>query len=401
MDTLTTHCKHATPAVTGEDLLTTHTDYVNRHPSVLQTTSYNFTGTKTTKEMCAGIVKASKVFPKNPAQHYADLSMLSEQTEFLSVFNSVPGCPKQIECVRVDGATDEGPSHEEVKYWWAVRHLECKRLVTLVSSRSSGSSYLNRVELQNGCLALGHTNLFIPSTLGGSPYNPDTGLIDLDRVEKNLDMAASVYIERVNRCPCGETVIHLFKGDDSSSLQLQRKHLLVYLKGSKKKKNDLKTREPDLYSYFELVSEVQQRHEVCGLPSQYLYLLVCCFKNDCSHPLCQSGKESFSMQWFPNGPRVDMLPLPVPDPARPWGSTDCNVCSGFCAGHYLAPEDSLLAAPSQATEPPSTLLKEFFLSSSSEPSVSALEEIARKCLLPVSVFSCIIYLLIIFVPICE
>ena len=40
LDTLTTHCKHATPAVTGEGLLTTHTDYVNRHPSVLQTTSY-------------------------------------------------------------------------------------------------------------------------------------------------------------------------------------------------------------------------------------------------------------------------------------------------------------------------------------------------------------------------
>ena len=74
--------------------------------------------------------------------------------------------------------------------------------------------------------------------------------MDMGRVEKNPDMAA--YIERVNRCPCGGTVIHLFKGADLSSLQLKRKHLLVYLKGSKKTKNDLKTSEPDLYSYFEL-----------------------------------------------------------------------------------------------------------------------------------------------------
>ena len=136
---MATHCKHATPAVAGEDLLTTHTNFVNRHPSILQTTSYNFSGTKTTKEMCAGIMKGSKVFPKNPTQHYADLKMLTEQPQFSSVFNS------DSECVRVDGATDEGPSHDEVKYWWAVRHLESRRLVTLVSCRSSGSSFLNRV----------------------------------------------------------------------------------------------------------------------------------------------------------------------------------------------------------------------------------------------------------------
>ena len=113
----------------------------------------------------------------------------------------------------------------------------------------------------NGCLALGHTNLFIPSTLGGSPYNPDTGLLDMERVKKNLDMATSVYIECVNRSPCGETVIHLFKGADSSSLQLQREHLLVYLKGSRKKKLELKQKEPELYSYFEHISDIRRRHE--------------------------------------------------------------------------------------------------------------------------------------------
>ncbi len=35
-----------------------------------------------------------------------------------------------------------------------------------INNQNSGSSYLNRVELQNGCLTLAHANLFIPSTLG-------------------------------------------------------------------------------------------------------------------------------------------------------------------------------------------------------------------------------------------
>ena len=67
--------------------------------------------------------------------------------------------------------------------------------MTLVSSRSSGSSYLNRVELQNGCLALAHTNLFIPSTLGGSVVNADSGAVDM---ASNLESATSVYIDRIN-----------------------------------------------------------------------------------------------------------------------------------------------------------------------------------------------------------
>ena len=182
--------------------------------------------------------------------------MLTIQPEFLSVFHTVSESPKQIDCVRVDRATDEGSSHKEVKYWWTVRHLQHQRLATLVTCRSSGTSYLNRVELQNGCPALGDTNLFIPSTLGGSPYDPDTGLLDMGQLRENLDMATSVYIDHVNNGLCGDTVIHLFKGADSSSVQQQRKHLLVYLNGSKKKKLELQKNEPQLYSYFEHVARI-------------------------------------------------------------------------------------------------------------------------------------------------
>lgn len=46
-DTLTTCKQYSSPTVEGKEILTTRTDYVNKYPSVLQTTSYNFTQTET------------------------------------------------------------------------------------------------------------------------------------------------------------------------------------------------------------------------------------------------------------------------------------------------------------------------------------------------------------------
>ena len=98
-------------------MLTTRTDHVNKYPSTLQTTSYNFTGTSTTDEVCVGVVKAPKVHQKCPAQHAADLSLLESQNHLHPVFfNGATNKPKSIECIRVDGASDEGPSHEEVQF---------------------------------------------------------------------------------------------------------------------------------------------------------------------------------------------------------------------------------------------------------------------------------------------
>ena len=88
--------------------------------------------------------------------------------------NPTDNSPKLIECIRVDGGNDEGPSHEEVQFFWTARHIEIPTVTTLVTTRSSGSSYFNRVELQNGCMALAHTNLFIPSTLAGSCLDSKT-----------------------------------------------------------------------------------------------------------------------------------------------------------------------------------------------------------------------------------
>ena len=156
------------------------------------------------------MVKAAPVHQKNPAQHVADLCMLESKEELKPIFlNMHTVCPKSIECIRVDGASDEGPVHAEVQYWWTQQHVRKERLATLITTRSRGSSYLNRVELQNGCLSLGHSNTFIPSTLAGNCTDPETGAVNMSLLKENLSLAIAAYISRVAGCPCGDTSINV------------------------------------------------------------------------------------------------------------------------------------------------------------------------------------------------
>ena len=120
-----------------------------------------------------------------------------------------------------------------------------------MSTRCSGNSYLNCVELQNGCQALAHANLFIPSTLNGSCLDMKTGSIDQRKLKANLQAATDVYIERCNYAPCGDSQIVLFRGADSSDLQERREDLATFLKGSNRAKMQMKSKKPDLYSQFE------------------------------------------------------------------------------------------------------------------------------------------------------
>ena len=96
--------------------LTTRTDFVNKHSTVLQATSCLFMATENTSEICVGVIKPQKLVPKSPAQHAADL-----------VKPAMHG--KMIECIQVDGSVDEGPSHHEVQFHWAERNIvHCSNL---------------------------------------------------------------------------------------------------------------------------------------------------------------------------------------------------------------------------------------------------------------------------------
>ena len=381
LDTMATHRLHRTPMVQGSEATTTYTDYVNKYKSVLQTTSYNFSKTNTTSEICAGIVKPVGLFPKNPAQHLKDFEMLEDSPEIKAAFiNPTTGERKLIDCIRVDGASDEGPAHEEVQFMWTSWHLSRATISTLVTARNSGSSYLNRVELQNGCLALAHANLFIPSTLGGSCM--DGNKVDRSKYAENMKMATEVYINRVNECPCGETVIHLYQGSDSTKEQENRKYLLQYLKGSKAQVQHLKEEKPNLCAYFEKVWEVRRNHIIEELPPQYAFFLVCCFKPGCSHPLCSKRIEL--PKWFDSGPLVSYLPLPIPDPSRSYGNPNCQECKGYCHGHFMKPTESLASSLPQMKKPPSVILKEAFDSLKSyPPSDSFYSDLSKKVMLPV------------------
>ncbi len=136
-----------------------------------------------------------------------------------------------------------------------------------------------------------------------------------------------------------------------------------------------------MYLYFEKVWTVKQSHEVEGLPPNYLFYLVCCFKSGCPHPLCKVGKQQ-PLTWYPGGPLLNSIPFPRPDHSRPWGSTDCTTCKGFCAGHFLKPED--VSDIPQMKHPPSSILREFYSKlQGREPSEDELKVVAKEVLLPI------------------
>ena len=139
-------------------------------------------------------------------------------------------------------------------------------MVTLVTARSSGSSFCNRVELQNGCMVVMVVNCMA------------SGELNHELLVKNLELAIDVYLDRVNHCECGDGVINLYKGADSQQQQGYRENIKIFLKGSKKKKEELKRTHADIYNLFESVWDMRERHLIKGYPKQYIYFLVCCFQ---------------------------------------------------------------------------------------------------------------------------
>ena len=230
------------------------------------------------------------VHEKSPSQHAADLTILGAVPQLSPVFRRPGGEVKEIECICVDGGTDEGPSHVEVQFLWTERHYQQPTKVTLLTTCSSGDSFLNRVELQNGCLARGHSNLFILSTLVGVPYS-GTGDYDESKHCENMEAALAQYIERVDQTPCMRTTISLYRSVTDDNILNRRQKLLVFLKGSAQSKEKLKKEDPEMYHHFNTVWRICHNHMDHTLPSKYVFLLRCCGKSDCPHPLC-SGKTA-------------------------------------------------------------------------------------------------------------
>lgn len=243
--------------------------------------------TSTTNEACAGIVKATGIHKKSPSQHMAVSQQDTFHQQFFNSSSLTEPLPKEVEFIRVDGAADEGPSHYEVQFLWTERHMSLPTKVTLVTTRCSGDIFLNRAELQNGCLAKGHSNLFIPSTINGAPFDDGTFSDTIHR--QNLSSALEQYITRVDKTSCMKTSIHLFKGPETHLFHDRRGKLLKFLRGSKNDREELKKKEPTLFKYFSEVWRIHINHMDNSLPVNYIFMLKCCRMKGCPHPLCQGN----------------------------------------------------------------------------------------------------------------
>lgn len=107
---------------------------------------------------------------------------------------------------------------------------------------------------------------------------------------------------------------------------------------------------------------------------------------DCCHPLCKEGPPSEELTWYPGGPPVSFLPLPVPDVNRSFGATNCKDCQGICSGHYLKLEELWKHTSSNGgtvnSEIPSQVIANEFKKLNSVPEGTTLINAAKKVLLP-------------------
>ena len=252
LDTTYTHKEWGGVLCEGAERTTV--DYINKYSSILQTTSYHIMESNTTPQACIGVVKDQVNFQKNPAQHAADLKILENNDTFCHHMRN-----KEFDCIRVDRAGDENPAGVEARFLWTERHVVSGKTCVIVSIHHSGGSYLNRVKLQNGCLALTHSHLFILSTLIGNNYN-EKGL-DAGKLRENMNAATDAYINRVNGAVCGDTDIKLLKGGTdvlSTYLQEWRPQLLTFLNGSAKAKKELENTHPTQFKYFSEILASQE-----------------------------------------------------------------------------------------------------------------------------------------------
>lgn len=84
----------------------------------------------------------------------------------------------------------------------------------------------------------------------------------------------------------------------------------------------MKQERPEQWKFIDKVWQVRKAHAVPNLPSQYIFLLKCCNHDGCEHPLCVQ-KVDFR-PWFPCGPPLDYIPLPIVDQSLPWGTLNAQ-----------------------------------------------------------------------------
>ena len=157
-----------------------------------------------------------------------------------------------------------------------------------------------------------------------------------------------MYISRVQGAPCGEAKVQLYKGangPEAKKLLNRRQMRLKFLSGKSTEKESLQRNHPEMY-------------KLPNLSNKYFLVLALCFQPGCPHSLCMAGNKEGGP------PPLTYFPLPVPDPAKPWGG-DCSRCKGQCPGHYMKPQHAWLHVQEHGnkdvqSDPPSVILQDVF-----------------------------------------
>ena len=115
------------------------------------------------------------------------------------------------------------------------------------------------------------------------------------------------------------------------------------------------------------------------------YVLLC-YEVDCIHPLCREGRPKEDT-WFPGGPSLSYLPIPIPDVK----SQICEKCGQKCSGHYLQLVEHIEHVRQNGFgdcqfKPPKSVIEEASKDKAKKNAIFTNEELlalAENCCLPV------------------
>ena len=112
-------------------------------------------------------------------------------------------------------------SYTVVQFMWTKRRIKHCQLSAMLTTKIAGGSYLNKVELQNGRLALGHSNIYTTPTTYGTNFT--NRKLEEAKLHQNIKVSIRVYTSQINGVSCGSKPIHLTRGsnDELSKRQLE------------------------------------------------------------------------------------------------------------------------------------------------------------------------------------
>ena len=294
-------------------------------------------------ERCLAFVKAEKLAPSTPTQHYSDFYMLQERAstdpELKPIFFTAEGRVKPKVQLEVDGGADEDPTKRETRFLQTELLMggpfldkEQRRAQVGTDTREAGGTPKNKVERLNGEMTAAATNFHaMPTDEVVGPLRDDaTGQYDHGQLEAMWAQHAEEYRSIMDRgCALNSSVLQAYAGATASScdaakaLLERRPFLLLWLdpSTSKKKRYELEGKYPALVAHFKKVGATQEH---CELLTRYSSCVRCCPSTVCQ--LCR-GSPLVAL-WYDGGPSLRPVPPALHDPDRP--------------GHYLEPAKALL-----------------------------------------------------------